>query len=498
MKKRVPLYELIYRLNSKEKLFIRKYLNKNLSGPSKKNYLNFYDVLLKTEAFKDEEILLKLSKNKLKNYLPEAKFYLNKLIVKALRVHYTINPRINNSTDNFLSNLERQKEIYIYFSRGLYKDAALLCKKYAKDWEEKNDISMLAFAYKKMHQIELVTGKNQSIKNKYFELYNQLHQVKIEKSKYYYLSLQVEMKIQKIEIVRTSDDIKLLQGYLNSDIMFNNNYSDIYFWYVQILCQYSMLNLGNLEYYFEKILKKLEVKDVMAEQVVSQLHLINRLTYFSTYLHNKKYYFYFKNHYSNLITNSTFLSEIYIKIHQLNLKIFEIFFLFKQQKYEEMLIINILKLDIKNYIFEGTTMLYYDDLLFAKGKANFKLNNFEEALDYLNFIINYKKKLRAKAFTVCNSFFHIWLIHYISKEYKILESVTNRYKIFLSTKKINFAIEKALLKFMYSSSNNYTKKNVDSNRNRLIQTLENLMLQPIEKHLIDKLDVISFLKNLPS
>jgi len=42
MKKRIPLYDLIYRLDSKEKIFIKKYLSENLNASSKKifKYIN--------------------------------------------------------------------------------------------------------------------------------------------------------------------------------------------------------------------------------------------------------------------------------------------------------------------------------------------------------------------------------------------------------------------------------------------------------------------------
>jgi len=498
MKKRIPLYELIYKLNSKERIFIRKYISENLNASSKKSYLDFYDVLIKTSSLSDEEIQRKLFKNKLKNYLSEAKFYLNKLIVKALRVHYTINSKKANGSDDFLSNLERQKEIYIYFSKGLYKDAALLCKKYMKDWEEKKDFAMLSFGYKKMHQIELMVGTNQASNNKYFELYTELHQSNIEKSKYYYFSLEIEKELQKIETVRTKADIKLFKTYLNLEIMttINKGTLDVYYWYIQILCRYTMLRFRNLDYYFEKLYEELSANTKSNYYIVGRFQLVSRLTYISTQLNNNDLYFRYKNYYLDLVSNSTFLTDGYKKMHMLNAKIMDSLFLFKQKKYEEMLKIDIPKLNIDNYIFEGSIMLHYVDLLFASGKANFELGNFDKALDYLNFIIDYKIRLKARIFVVCNCFLHIWLIRYVSKEYKVLSSIANRFKIFLSKHKINFALEKALLKFMYSCSNNYKRENVLKNTRNLIITLELLLVQPIEKHLINKLNVIFFLKKV--
>jgi len=493
MKKRIPLYELIYRLDAKEKKFIRKYISENLNTSSKKSYLDFYDVLIKTSKLNGEEIQRKLSKNKLNNYLSEAKFYLNKLVIKALRVYYTISFDSNNNADSFLSNLERQKEIYIYFSKGLFKDAMQLCKKYAIDWEEKEDFAMLSFVYKKMHQIELMTGKNRTNNHQYLELYTKLHHSNIEKNKYYYLSIEIEKKLQKIEIVRTSTDIELFKNYLNTEIMLKEDITDVYYWYVQILCHYTMLNFDHLVYYFENLYKELRTLGTKTNHTISRLLLVNRLTYISANLNNDGYYLKFKNYYLNLVTKSVFQSE---STSMLNLKIMESLFLFKQKKYNEILQIDIPKLNIDNYIFEGTTMLHYVDLLFARGKANFELSNFGKALDYLNFIVDYKIRLKVKAFTVCNSFFHVWLIRYVSEEYKVLPSITNRFKIFLNKHKINFPLEKALLKFMYSCSNNYSKENIRKNRDKLIQTLDTLILQPIDKHLINKLDIIIFLKKI--
>jgi len=183
----------------------------------------------------------------------------------------------------------------------LYKDAAILCEKYAKEWEEKNDFSMLSFVYKKMHQIELITGINQVNNNKYFELFNKLNQANIEKSKYYYLSLKVEKEIQNIAIVRTIDDINLFENFLRLDIMLNKNISDIYYWYIQILCNYKMLNLSNLTYSFAQLYNQLEANDITQDYTASKLQLANRLTYISIQLSDKSYYFYFKNYYLNLI-----------------------------------------------------------------------------------------------------------------------------------------------------------------------------------------------------
>jgi len=498
MKKRIPLYELIDKLDSKERIFIRKYISENLNASSKGSYLDFYDVLIKTSKLTDNEITDKLSGNKLKNYLSEAKFYLNKLIVKALRVHYTISFKRNSDTDGFLSNLERQKEIYIYFSKGLFKDAEQLCKKYASDWEKEEDFAMLSFVYKKMHQIELITGKNKINNNKYYELYTKLHQSNVEKSKYYYLSLEIEKELQKIEIARTFSEKKLFDDFLNLEIMLRKeeDVSAIYYWYIQILCRYALLNLHRLSYYFKKLYEELKIIDNKPNyDTVSRLQLISRLTYLSILTNSVEYYPLYKSYYLDLVSKSTFLTERYKKIHLLNSDIMESLFLFKQKEYNKMLKVNIPKLNIDNYIFEGTIMIYYVDLIFAFGKANFELCNFETALDYFNFIIDYKIRLKAKVFVVCNSFFHIWLIRYISKEYKILPSIANRFKIFLSKHKISFTLEKALLKFMYSCSNNYKEENIIKNTNQLLQIFESLLTQPIEKHLINQLYIIIFLKN---
>jgi len=481
MKKRIPLYELITKLN--------------LNASSKESYLNFYNVLIKTKELSDENILHKLSKNKLKNYLSEAKFYLNKLIVRALRIHYTINPVIKNGSDNFLSNLEKQKEIYIYFSKGLYKDAAILCQKYAKDWEESNDFAMLSFAYKKMHQIELIKGSNQTNNNKYFELYTELHQSNTEKSKYYYHSLKIEKDLQKIGQIRTKSEVETIKKYLYSEIMLNNNSTDIYYWFVKILCHFVLLNFDSLAFCFKQIDQQIKQADLKNEEIVNKIQLFSRLAYISISL-NPDYYHFYKNKYLVLVSDVTYLSDMHKNMYQLNSKIMDSLFLFKHFKYDEMLKISIPELDIHNYIFEGAVMLHYVDLLIARGKAYFKLNNLDKAFDYFNFIIDNKVKLKAKTFNICNAFFHIWLIRYLSKEYKILKSISNRYKIFLSSQKINFELEKTLLKFMYSVSNNYEKKNVFKNIEKLIQSLKSLNLKPFEKQLINKLDILSYLTKL--
>jgi len=495
MKKRVPLYELIDKLDSKEKIFIRKYISNNLNTSSKLRYLDFYDQLLKTKKLNDEEILRKLSKNKLRNYLSEAKFYLNKLIVKALRIHYSLNYKNNNKYEDFLFNLERQKEIYIYFSKGLFKDAAQLCNKYKKDWEEKEDFAMLLFVYKIMHQIELLTGSNKVKNNRYFELYTQLLQSDIEKSKYINLSNEIVNNFQKIEIARTNTDVELFKSYLKSEIMLNPVKTNIYYYYNQILCHYAVLNFDNLPYYFEKLYKELESPETNSNKDVSKLLLVNRVTYIIV-TSNNNYYFQYKNYYFKMVLNSAFLSNKLNTISILNSKIMESLYLFKQKRYYDMLKIDMPKLNIENYIFEGRIVLYYTELLFARGKANFELGTFEKALNYFIFILNYKKRLGAKAFLVCNSYFHIWLIKYISKEYKVLPSITNRFKIFLNTQKINFSLEKILLKFMNTCSNNSKKENVQKNVGKLVLSLESLSVQPIEKHLITKLNILAFLKKL--
>jgi len=494
MKKRIPLYDLISKLDSKEKIFVRKYILENLSTSSKKNYLDFYNILLKTNELSDNYVLRKLSKNKLKNYLPEAKFYLKKIIVKTLRIHYAIKHQKNK--DDFLSNIEKQKEIYIYFSKGLYEDARLLCDKYAKEWELSGNFAMLSFAYKKLHQIEVLTSKNKVSENKYYELYTALNNFNFIKSKYYNLSLKVEKDLFTKTSVRTYNDIKRFQNYLSSEIMTAQKSEDIYFWYVQILCNFALLNFKALSYCFAQIEQQIVSAEIKETELLNRLQLFGRLTFISIEIDNNSSYYLFKNEYLQLIADITFLTNKHKNMFQLNAKIMESLFLFKQNKYKEMLSIIIPKLDIENYIFEGTIKLNYVDLLFARGKAYFKLLSLNNAYDYFNFIIENKKKLKAKAFIICNAFFHIWLIQYILKEYKILPSISNRYKIFLSIQKIDYPLEKALLKFMYSISNNYSTKNTLEKSNILLETLEELSLKLIDEHLIKKLDIITYLEEL--
>lgn len=496
MKKRIPLYELITRLDSKEKIFIRKFITENLNTASKDSYVNFYNILLKVKELSDEEVLDKLSKNKLKNYYPEAKFYLNKLILKALRIHYTINPPKKNETDNFLSNLEKQKEIYIYFSKGLYKEADRLCKKYAKKWEENKDFDMLSFAYKKMYQIELLTTKKPSEKNKYYKLYTEIQYSNSIKSNCYYLSLKIEKDLQTNSSIRTNEDREKFENYLKSNIISAGENHAIYYWYVQILCHFALLNFEKLNYCFEKINGLVDKEDAKEIEIVSHLQLYSRLTFFSIYINDIGNFYKFKSYYFHLLSKASFLTDMHKSMYNLNAKVMESLFLFKQKKYNELFIISIPQLDIDNYIFEGTIMLHYVDLLIARGKAHLILTDFEKAYDYFNFIIDYKVKLRVPSFTVCNAFFHIWLIRYLSKEYKVLTSIANRYKIYLSNQKIGFPLEKALFKFMYSASNNYTNKNIARQAKKLIETLEELSNETIEKNLIDQLDILSNLKEL--
>jgi len=80
-------------------------------------------------------------------------------------------------------------------------------------------------------------------------------------------------------------------------------------------------------------------------------------------------------------------------------------------------------------------------------------------------------------------------------EYKILLSVTNRYKIFLRTIKNEFSIEKALFKFMYSVSNNYSNKNVTINIDKLLNKLLSFK-NTIDIELVNRLDIIYYLKVL--
>ncbi len=495
MRKRIPLYDLVTRLDSKERNFIKNYIKNNLNTSSRKNYLNFLDILLKSKNLNDEEILSSLSKNNtLKSYLSEAKFYLNKLIIKALRLHYTINPQKNG--DNFLNNVEKQKEIYIYFSKGLYKDARVLCKKYATEWEKSNNFAMLSFVYKKLHQIELLTAKDQA-KNKYHELYAKLNDVNSIKSNYYKLSHQVEKDIYALSKIRTAEEKQIFKNYLNLDIMRPTEDVDIYYWYVKILCQFALIDFEGLSNSYQEINRAIDLEQLKAMEVVHQLQLYSRLTFIAIDINDNSYFLQYKSHYYDLLSKSTILTDVHKNMYQLNAKIMESLYLFKQAKYEEMLSIHVPNLDIDNYIFEGAIMLHYVDLLFARAKAYFKLGNFDKAYDYFNFIIEYKVKLKVKAFTVCNAFFHIWLIRYFSKEYKVLPSITNRYKIYLSNQKIDFPLEIGLRKFMYSCSNNYASANILKNKTILQQTLTELCNFPSDKYFIDKLDIASILKDFP-
>jgi len=248
--------------------------------------------------------------------------------------------------------------------------------------------------------------------------------------------------------------------------MLNKKSNDIYYWFVKILCHFALLNFKTAVFSFQQIDKQIKTADLKHEGLANKLQLFSKLTFISISLNANSYYF-CKNKYLNLVAEARFLSDRHRNMHELNSHIMESLFLFKNGKYHKMLEISVPKLDIHNYIFEGNIMYHYVDLLLARGKAFFKLNNLDKAFDYFSFIINNKAKFK-----------------------------TN-YKIFLSKNKINFELEKTLLKFMNSVGKNYKKKNVINNLNKLTQSLENLKLKPIEKHLIEKLGITSILKDFP-
>jgi len=256
---------------------------------------------------------------------------------------------------------------------------------------------MLSFAYKKMHQIQLMTENSSKDKNKYFELYTKLNKSNTEKSKFYYLSLKIEQDLQKIEIVRTADEIKIFENYLNVALLNNQSSSDIYFWYVQILCYFNLLDFKKLKHCFEQIDLQLKTHSLKLDEAVNLLQLYSKLTYISVYLDDNSYYYKYEKKYLKLVSDSSFLTEVHRNMHKFNSKITKSLYLFKSKKFNKMLNETIPKLDIENYIFEGAIMNNYVDLLSARGKANFKLKNMDEAYDYFNFIIDHKKKLKAKA-----------------------------------------------------------------------------------------------------
>jgi len=489
------LFNLTARLNEKEISFIRTYIKDHTKNKSKAAYLELYNLAVANQSTKEGEILADLKSTYLQNHYSAARHYLYNLVLRALRLYYTIY-RADHPNLPFLNNMDKLSGIFVLIDKELFEEAHKLIIKYIKVWKEEEDYNSLAIAYKFLDRIELLTGKK--LKNfQNMSLAAHYAHKHATKYKYDYLAKQIAVKINKIGIARTDEEVSIFKAYLNSDDFKTDLPDEKYYWNAKSKCYTALLEFEkaytcnqNLQILVNK--KRGDNPNHLNIMINVWLGLMNC----ALGAKNLKQYQESKIGYLKCIETYRPLPETSNKIFDLIYNSFQLkyFYLMEDTK-------SIIELS-KNYFEEVSPVnkMIYDNLLiesyFFIGKTYFKIGNYEIALDWFQNALDRKNSFSGSAYMINFCFIYLWFIRYQLDDIEMLSSITDTAYRYMRKNKAVYPLEKNFLTFFRSVQNKPSPHNFRKQVHKLNKSNTSLLEKKYNQYLFNYLDIMPFLKKI--
>lgn len=489
------LFKLTARLNEKEISFISNYIKDHTKNKSKQAYLELFNMSITNEFTNDEDILINLKSTYLQNHYSAARHYLYNLVLKALRLYYATYKEDHPNLP-FLNNTDKLSIVFILINKELFNEAYKLTNKYIKDWKQQEDYNALAIAYKFLDRIELLSGK----KTENFENMSLAAKYALKqaiKYKYDYLAKEITLKLSKIGIARTKEEIAVFRAYLKSEDFKTDLADEKYYWNAKSKCHAALLQFNEAYYCYEQLLSL--TKKQLGNNPNTNNIIINIWWGLMNSALGKRNFDDFNNcrkKYLKSIEESEPLPAS-------NQKIFSLMYNYCMLKYFDLIndATSIFDLSVFFKNSEGVVNHKVNDSLliesyFIIGKTCANAGKLESAIDWIQTAINRKDSFEGATYVINFCFIYLWLIRFKLNDFDLLRPITDTaYRYMRKNKKV-YQLEKNFLSFFRSIQSNATSINLQKQKTKLAEN--NLLLAENEpdKYLLYYLNGEDFIYNL--
>lgn len=489
------LFKLTARLDEKEISFVNTYIEDHTKNKSKDAYLELFSKSIANNFENDEDLLKSLKNAYLQNHYSAARHYLYKLVLKALRLYYATYKEDHPNVP-FLNYTDKLRAVFILINKELFEEAYRLTIKFIKKWEKKEDYGALAIAHKFLDRIELLSGKklenfeNMSLAAKYA-------QKQATKYKYDYLAKEITLKLNKIGIARTEEEIAIFRNYLNSEDFKTGLEEEKYYWNAKSKCHAALLQFNDVFYCYEQLLsitkKQLKVNPNTNNVIINiwwglMNSALGKFNFDDFDTCRKKYLKHIEKSESLPVSSQ---------------KIFSLMYNYCMLKYFD------LKNDTKAIFDLSTSFMnsedkvnhkIYENLLiesyFIIGKNFANTGKLESAIDWIQTAIDRKDNFEGASYVINFCFIYLWLIRFKLGDFDILRPITDTAYRYMRKNKSVYQLEKNYLSFFRSTQSNTTNTNLKKQKIKLSENNALLLENKPDKYLLYYLNGEDFINKL--
>lgn len=482
------LFELIHSLSSSEKRYFKVFATKTSSSTSNK-YLLLFNAIEKQKKY-EEEALKNLIYNgeaiKSRKF-SELKNYLYELILKSLQ-SFDEKTSVDFKLKSMLNNVR------VLAKRSLYthcKDILNKIKKIAYQYDK--FLVMLEVLY--WEKQLAYTESNISFLNENLEKINQeeqrLLQIITQERQYWTIFFHLLISLKKDAIARSDDKVSELERIMQSDWLLEENFPDFHM--AQILYHriYGIYYSSTREYekYYQRnneLIALIESEPIRLKEDVSMYISVITNQIFSCGMLRK---------YEEVDSNLKRLRAVKPITHDDKYKIFLHYYLNKMvlcsengafqegvkliQEREKQ------RLEFKKALFNINYSFIYSYLYFGA-------EQYEEALEWLNQLIDYKGKIQRQDLQSVARIVRI-IIHYELKNTFFLEYLLRSTYRYLRSRNRLYQFEKRILKFIQRSRNILTRKELKEEFIKLRDDFQKIQENPKEAPMLRYFDFITWL-----
>lgn len=486
------LFQLIHSLQKGEKRNFKLYIKRN-SGKNDLKTIALFDAIDRQDNY-DEKAIFKRNPSFTKQQLPNLKAYLYRHILISLRLLYSnSNPEVQ-----FHEQLDFAKILY---SKGLYHQSLRIFEKVKQSARDNQQLQYLIAVLEEEKKIETlhITRSLEDRANELTEEVEATAQKYVRQSKLSNLALQLYGWYIKNGIARNSHDEQeithFFKMHLTDDIKHPKGFYERMYYY-QSFCWYAFIRQDYLMYYryskkwVDEFDNNPEMLELETGNYIKGIHnLLNahfNLRNFEGFNEALKVFEAFSN--SPVVQqndNHRIQVFVYLYIAKINKH-------FLEGTFEEGLrLVAFITERLDEYelfLDKHRTLIFY----YKIASLYFGAGDFDNAIEYLNKIINWKVNLRSDLQAYAR-LLHL-IAHYELGNFRLIEYLIKSVYRYMAKMQNLSKVEEAVFEFLRNAFR-LTPREIHPEFKKLLQKLKTMKSSKFETRAFAYLDIISWLES---
>lgn len=486
------LFQLIHSLQKSEKRNFKLYIKRN-SGKSDLKIITLFDAIDRQDDY-DEDAIFKRYPSIKKQQLANLKSHLYRQILISLRLLYSnTNPEVQ-----FHEQLDFAKILY---SKGLYHQSLRIFEKVKQSARENQQLQYLIAVLEEEKKIEAlhITRSLEDRANELTEEVTETAEKYMKQSKLSNLALQLYGWYIKNGMARNKHDEQeithFFKMHLTDDIRHPGGFYERMY-YFQSFCWYAFIRQDYLMYYrySQKWVNEFEGAPEMLElETGNFIKGIHNLLNAHFNLRN------FEGFNEALEQFERFSESDIVQLNDNNrIQVFVYLYIAKINKHflegtfdEGLKLVDFITERLDEYdlfLDKHRTLVFY----YKIASLYFGSGDFDNAIDYLNKIINWKVNLRSDL--QCYARLLHLIAHYELGNFRLIEYLIKSVYRFMSKMQNMSKVEEAMFEFLRKAFH-LTPKEIQPEFKKLLQKLKPMRSSKFEARAFAYLDIISWLES---